>query len=1658
MSKNTIRPYEMSVWNLRDRYLATLKAPGVENKGHIQNPEMKLNVDGTQELTFKVPMYYFKDNNLIENPYWYDIKNGLLLIGMRKIKVIFNKMEPEEEIFEFLVTDVKEQHDSDNTLFCEVECSGMFFQELGKKGYKISLTEDDYYNDYDEYIEAITNNDNSIDEPINNINYWCDKVFENSEWYYSIQMDWTSYDGIAYRRSAIPGDALYYNLELITEGLSDTGAGPIVGIARVGYAVLGSYSRFVNGEYISYQDLTDTEKELVNEKREAAGLRLNNKVYEDEYVTSWDVDVNNEKLVPREYEKFKEKCRLMEESNSNIYNLTQAIAEKFGVFCKYKYHYDDNYHIVAKEVIFYNSFNNEFNKSVDLTYGYSASSISRQMDSNDLCTKLIVESVEDDSSLLGPLSIMNTPANKSGEDYLLNFEYLHNTGEIDDDQYEEIEKYETAMKQYNDNLVSYSKQITSLENELNLLDADLAITNDIITQSANQREQALASLNALTKAEKAENGITLTLRGYTVLQDKKNNDYYIKLSFEGITSINGIFSDVSGNTSVTFTEKRTNGFITELHNLALNNLPTTGVKNVYVTFTYQPQIYYKTIADIFEAKQRQAEAKKSSLNASIISKQAQLDTIQENYDTILYNKQARIADFEKMMGPALREGYWQPEDYQDYGDKFTAQFNLDIRTLPALSDAGAQFYWDDEPFDDEQLSYYEEEIMQERKYYPYINLWTGSSPNVRPYWQGAGIKPYLDADGTTPQLQFTYREKINGEWEDKYFILGSTMQLAFRKYWSAQNQREQVVPILLLTGFKNENEFPNLTSENRPRFCYSNTLPIDGTDSNDFSFYEDNFNPVYICDVTLGDIVGNPNATELCYPRIIINNLGLKVSENELKLLAAYNNESILLRDYYDYSILTRDEAYYITPNAMWVARNSIVTVQYTISNAELNIYLDAREVSKTNSIPQVSYEIELMALNPDFIKKAYKELNQLVNINDFSLKFENVKGYISNIELKLDTPWEDSVEIKNYKTKFEDLFTKIVATTEQMKANADIYNKAASAFNSTGTIKAEALQEAIRNSPDLALAFKKGALTINEKDGICASSEDGAVMMSGGGIFCATTRDGEGNWEWNTGILPSGINASLITTGQLDTNLIRIFAGDNLRLQMNGDGLFAYKDDTQKQYVVHNEDGLFLVAKAGTVVNNSSLAQDITRVAISWNGFEMRNYNNQLVFQADANTGNLTISGTINATAGEIGGFAIDNTSIHTKNVNVTSNDNNSVGLSSSTFTRTINSVSRNNLKLAIGSKFGVASDGTIYAGGATISGNITATTGSIGGWTIGSNYIGNANSLNDSTIGLRSGATGSTTTFWAGGAYNGSPAFKVAANGTLTATGATISGNITATTGTIGGFKIDSTSIRTNDVAITSNANNSVGFSSADFTRNILGEDRTGLRLAIGSKFGVTNTGKVYAQEALFNSVNITGQTILNTSGTVEISGDYLKFGYELSGPYTSGLFIKKIVNPYATATSIPFSKVFSFTTGSGAELIIDTYSTDIPYIDLNAEQYYSTSGYDEEEEEDYEDIFNTNVRIEPGKIHLLTGADNRQGRDGTIILDAGEVCFRKDNTIDEDYGNTDRQTRLVRLVVGAGTPSFRNEAEAILWFEIPSKHPSSWKQCTVWYKEFE
>jgi hypothetical protein len=90
------------------------------------------------------------------------------------------------------------------------------------------------------------------------------------------------------------------------------------------------------------------------------------KIYEDVYVNSWKTAEGGDSLVPNSYsDSYEEKKRYIDCSKSNKYNITQTLAERYGVFCVYEYKCDlsgrfigayeeGNKKWTGRKVIFYN--------------------------------------------------------------------------------------------------------------------------------------------------------------------------------------------------------------------------------------------------------------------------------------------------------------------------------------------------------------------------------------------------------------------------------------------------------------------------------------------------------------------------------------------------------------------------------------------------------------------------------------------------------------------------------------------------------------------------------------------------------------------------------------------------------------------------------------------------------------------------------------------------------------------------------------------------------------------------------------------------------------------------------------------------------------------------------------------------------------------------------------------------------------------------------------------------------------------------------------------------------------------------------------------------------------------------------------------------------
>lgn len=186
----------------------------------------------------------------------------------------------------------------------------------------------------------------------------------------------------------------------------------------------------------------------------------------------------------------------------------------------------------------------------------------------------------------------------------------------------------------------------------------------------------------------------------------------------------------------------------------------------------------------------------------------------------------------------------------------------------------------------------------------------------------------------------------------------------------------------------------------------------------------------------------------------------------------------------------------------------------------------------------------------------------------------------------------------------------------------------------------------------------------------------------------------------------------------------------------------------------------------------------------------------NKLTFDPTG-AGTLTITGTIVATAGSIGGWDINATTISKNNAVLdstgqlvlgTANDIVYVSAADATYRLWVGNVT------AGSATFRVTKAGALFATGATIAGAITATSGSIGGWDINTTTISKNNAILDSAGQLVLGtandiiyisATDATYRIWAGNVTAGSATFSV-----------TKGGAIYSVSGTIGGFTLSTTS----------------------------------------------------------------------------------------------------------------------------------------------------------------------------------------------------------------------------------------------------------------------
>ena len=300
--------------------------------------------------------------------------------------------------------------------------------------------------------------------------------------------------------------------------------------------------------------------------------------------------------------------------------------------------------------------------------------------------------------------------------------------------------------------------------------------------------------------------------------------------------------------------------------------------------------------------------------------------------------------------------------------------------------------------------------------------------------------------------------------------------------------------------------------------------------------------------------------------------------------------------------------------------------------------YFDALQVSNTSAQPQVSYTINVAEVseieglenyNFDVGDKSYIEdthffgyhIDEVYLHLDLEDKPFEVKTpvqeeiIVSEVEWHLDAPEENIITIQNYKTQFEDLFQRVSAAVQTLEYNEATYAKTSAILDSNGDIKGDLLAKSIEKAGIFGYYLTSDGTIQIIDDGLLIENltnhQERVKIISSGIQFSK-----DGGETWQTALSADGITTDALTSGSINTQLIRITDGDNPSFTWDKYGLNAYGFDEDgdgyydlKTYVRFDKYGLYGVKNGENfVANNLDEIKDTAHFGITWDGFFIKN------------------------------------------------------------------------------------------------------------------------------------------------------------------------------------------------------------------------------------------------------------------------------------------------------------------------------------------------------------------------------------------------------------------------------------------------------------------
>ena len=309
--------------------------------------------------------------------------------------------------------------------------------------------------------------------------------------------------------------------------------------------------------------------------------------------------------------------------------------------------------------------------------------------------------------------------------------------------------------------------------------------------------------------------------------------------------------------------------------------------------------------------------------------------------------------------------------------------------------------------------------------------------------------------------------------------------------------------------------------------------------------------------------------------------------------------------------------------------------------------YFDAQKVSSQSAYPKTTYTIGVIDIQGNLSYAPYHfDIGDRTYVEDtefFGYTYNTIvlddnttdtvktpfkkQVIVSERTRNFDDPSKSTITIQTYKNQFEELFSKITATTQSLQYASGGYDRAASVVKPNGEIEITTLENAFANNAWILANSKNQSVTWDSGLGIVVTDKTNssvAVRITSNGIMMTT----DGGRTWINGITGVGINTRYLLAGQIDASNINII-GDSVgyAFKWDANGISAFDeihmldDDTsQTRYVRFNRYGIFGTTTGSDLeIAMSSLGSDATiqnyldvieknsNFALTWNGLSLR-------------------------------------------------------------------------------------------------------------------------------------------------------------------------------------------------------------------------------------------------------------------------------------------------------------------------------------------------------------------------------------------------------------------------------------------------------------------